>query len=390
MITGMSKNSSKSQIIKSLFAFMVLGMTFFSCSFVRSGCGYFTKDAETDSADDIYDVILSETPEGEYITAIEVVFQGKRKTKQGIRGGYDGYWEKRISCYDVSSGELLGRYVCGKREVADCFLLGKDSLRIWFFSIDKELGLHARELPSLEVTVTQKEILETNPGFEFIEAPESELSQHFRFEKNVKCPVIKNKSGEEFLLNPNSLKAETPRQEIELYNTNPNNTTNSLVLAANRYIKISPEGTVSLDMKQTQLEDVINGEFLESTIIATFPKKQGELFSEDVSGIITEDSSAFILSQDEEGDNSKCVISKVIMNQDSTVELDWQIELHEYYRYPEKALADGFFDSLFGKGNPDFNTMMVLHTNDKLIFIYNLRMLCMDIETGDTVWEIEL
>ncbi len=360
-----------------------------SCSFIRYGCGLYTKDAHTDSADDIYDVILSTTSDGEYMTTIEVVFQGKRNTKQGIRGGYDGYWEKRISCYDVATGELEGRYVCGKREEADCYLLGREGSRVWLFSIDKELGLHARDIPSLEISISHKEILDANPGFEFIDAPSNEISQHFRFEKNLLRPVIKDKSGKEYLVNPNTLKAELPAQEIEYYSTNPTNTTNSLELGSNRYIKISPEGTVTLDKKQTRLESLIKGEFLESSIINTIPKKDNELFSRDVTEIFTEDSSVFVLSQDEEGDNSKCVLSMLSMMQDSTVELDWQVILDEYYRYPEIAIKDGIFDSMFGKGNPNNKTMMVLNTEDKLIFIYNLKMLCLDIETGDTVWEIE-
>lgn len=361
-----------------------------SCSFLRSGCGYFTKDAETDSADDIYDVILSETNEGEYVTTIEVVFQGKRNTKQGIRGGHDGYWEKRISCYDISTGELEARYVCGKREEADCFMLGGEGSRVWFFSINKELGLHARDVPSLEVSVTQKEILEANPGFEFIEAPANEISQHFRFEKNLLWPTVKDKSGKEYVLNPHTLKAETPQKEIEYYNTNPDNTTNSLELATNRYIKISPEGVITLDKKNSSIEGILNGGFLESTIITTIPKKDKELFSKDISEIITEDSSVFVLSQDTDGDDSKCVLSMLNMMQDSTVELDWQVILEEYYRHPEIAVNGGMFDSIFGKGNPNYKTMMVLNAEDKLIFIYNLKMLCLEIETGDTLWEIEL
>ncbi len=386
----MKKSVIAGEKSKFILSIMILCLISLSCSFIRYGCGFYTKDAHTDSADDIDDVILSQTGDGEFLITIETVFQGKRNTKQGIRGGYDGYWEKRISCYDVSTGELEGRYVCGKREEADCFMLGRESTRVWFFSIDKELGLHARELPSLEVSVTQKEILDANPGFEFIEAPLNEISQHFRFEKNLLWPSVKDKSGKDYLLNPKTLKAEIPQQEIEFYSTNPNNTTNSLELATNRYIKISPDGTVTLDKKQTSFQNMINSEFLESTIITTLQKKQDELFSEDVSGIITEDSSVFILSQDEEGDNSKCVISKINMNQDSTVELDWQVILEEYYRFPEKALEDGFFESIFGKGNPNYNSMKILNTGSRLIFIYNLKMLCLDIESGDTVWEMEL
>jgi hypothetical protein len=385
----MRKNRPKHQKLKLLFSILILYSAVLSCSFIRYGCGFYTKDAHTDTADDISDVILSKTGDGEFLITIETVFQGKRNSKQGIRGGYDGYWEKRISCYDIDSGELESRYVCGKREEADCYMLGRESSRVWFFSIDKELGLHAREVPSLEISVTQKEILDANPGFEFIEAPAHEISQHFRFEKNLLWPAIKDKNGKEYVLNPFTLKAELPQKEIEYYSTNPNNTTNSLELETNRYIQINPDGVVTLDKKRSQLENIIKGGFLESTIITTIPKKDKELFSIDVSKIITEDSSVFLLSQDEEGDKSKCVISRLSMMQDSTVELDWQVILDEYYRYPEIAVKDGFFDSIFGKGNPNYRTMMVLNTEDKLIFIFNLKMLCLDIETGDTVWEFE-
>ncbi len=89
-------------------------------------------------------------------------------------------------------------------------------------------------------------------------------------------------------------------------------------------------------------------------------------------------------------DKSKVIISKVRLNQDTTVTLTWQTELTEIYRDPVKGIDKSSFETVFSKGNPDLGTMRVVVSEDKLIYVFMLKMVCIDMNTGKILWLINL
>jgi hypothetical protein len=370
--------------IRFLISLSVLILVCLSCSFVRTGCGFYTKNADKDGADDVQEIVVSESSDGTYLTAVEWIFQGKRNTKQGIRGGHDGWWEVRVSCYDLSTGELEGRHVFGKREEAETVLLGEAGGMLWFASADKSLGFHAREIPSLEIAVTEKEILEANPRLELKKPEWNYISQQYRFDKVKNMPVISDVSGAEYYINPSTLKTEAPA-EVQYYTSNPNNTASSVTLAVNKYIELNRAGNIVLDKKETKSINFYKGEFLLSTI--PFYDTAAGL---DDNSIITDDNCLFVLSETDGGEKSKCIITKIKMNNDNSVSVEWKTQLENIYRYPENVHKDGFLETTFHSGNPNYKTMKTALTDEGLLFIYNLKMMCIDTDDGEVMYEIDL
>ena len=106
--------------------------------------------------------------------------------------------------------------------------------------------------------------------------------------------------------------------------------------------------------------------------------------------LTTNDNCVFILSQSDVTDKAKCIISKVMLNADSTVSLKWQTELADFFRNPDKGFDKSSFEMVFSKGNPDLNTMRVIENGEKLVFIFMLKTVCLDISTGKILWSIDL
>lgn len=106
--------------------------------------------------------------------------------------------------------------------------------------------------------------------------------------------------------------------------------------------------------------------------------------------IVTADNCVFILSQSDVTDKAKCIVSKVMLNADTTVSLKWQTELTDFFRDPDKGFDKSSFEVVFSKGNPDLNTMRVVENGEKLVFIFMLKAACIDIATGKILWTIDL
>jgi hypothetical protein len=385
----MKAHRLSSQKIKLIFIYSGLVFTVLSCSFVRTGCGFYTKNAEKDNADDIQEIIVSKTNNGTYLTTVEWIFQGKRQTKQGIRGGHDGWWETRLSCYDLSNGELKGRYVFGKRDEAEFTLLGEAGGKLWLATADKNLGFHAREIPTLEIAVTEEDVLKANPDLELDKPEWNYVAQVYHFDKVKKMPVVKDRSGKELYINPSTIKTEIP-DEVRYYTSNSTATTSSVNLTVNKYIQFNRQGNIEIDKKETSELKINKGEFLMSTIPVYMAKTPDGRTDIDDETIITADGCLFTLSETSGGDKSNCVISKIKMHDDKSVSVVWQTELDNVYRYPEKVLKAGFFETTFKSGNPNYGPLKVILTDKGLILIYNLKMICIDVDSGEIDWQIEL
>lgn len=114
-------------------------------------------------------------------------------------------------------------------------------------------------------------------------------------------------------------------------------------------------------------------------------KEEDESFT-----IITKDNSVFVLSQTDVTDKAHIIISKVRLNKDTTVNVEWQTELKNFYRDPDKGFDKSSFDIVFSKGDPELKTMRVVSSDDKLIFAFMLKVVCINISDGHIIWEKDL
>lgn len=106
--------------------------------------------------------------------------------------------------------------------------------------------------------------------------------------------------------------------------------------------------------------------------------------------IIKADKSVFVISQTDVTDQSKVIITKVKLNKDTTVNLQWQTVLNDVYRDPDKGFDKSSFEVVFSKGNPNLRTMRVVDGGDKLILIFMLKATCFDVQSGKILWTIDL
>lgn len=114
-------------------------------------------------------------------------------------------------------------------------------------------------------------------------------------------------------------------------------------------------------------------------------------YSDDKYYEIISDGSVFLISQTDVTDKAKIILSKVKLNpSDTSATLQWQTELQDYYRDPDKGFDKSSFEVVFSKGNPDLRTMRVLAYGDKLIFIFMLKAACIDMNSGKILWTVDL
>ncbi|MEO8665377.1 MAG: PA2928 family protein [Ignavibacteria bacterium] len=112
--------------------------------------------------------------------------------------------------------------------------------------------------------------------------------------------------------------------------------------------------------------------------------------NDDLFDIVTKDNCVFVMSQTDVTDQARVIISKIRINSDTTASQVWQTALKDIYRDPDKGFDKSSFEVVFSKGNPDLRTMRVIEGNDKLIFIFMLRATCIDVQTGNIVWQTDM
>jgi hypothetical protein len=113
-------------------------------------------------------------------------------------------------------------------------------------------------------------------------------------------------------------------------------------------------------------------------------------FSHDNSLLSTDMRSAYIFHADRIADTARAHISKIVLQADSTWQVRWDTRLASLYHDASKADQAGAFEEVFSSGNPEFNYFWTGITDKHLILVAQLRMLCLDTETGQLKWDIEL
>jgi hypothetical protein len=427
---------------------------------VTCSCNPMKKDLMKDRADDVKEVIVSKNNDGTFLVIKEEVFQAVSKSDQGGFRRISGYTENRISSYDLNTGALVKRVILGDREENECTFLGETDGKLWYKSVNKELGVHARDPRTLDVKITQEEIIKANPFLAGnISLPEwNAIQRYYGFDVLKMMPMISDNAGYVYRIDPVSIKAERTDESVKDFNFDNNCISTSMNIDANTGVNLqgSPRNNISYKGRDIKEPSFLDGNFLKSSniivssdanpkFLAPYREKinmyDGQIdslsnilekidtvsngnrknssqmysyrniqrnienlkrnikyaeddirrFSEDrFYEIVTNDNGVFILSCSDVTDKAKVIISKVRLNEDTTVTLSWQTQLNDIYREPDKGFDKSSFEFVFSKGDPDLNTMRTVHHGNKLIFVFMLTATCIDTNTGDILWSINI
>jgi hypothetical protein len=232
-------------------------------------CNPMKKDAMKDRADDIKEVIVSKNSQGVYLVVKEEVFQAVSKSDQGGFRRISGYTEDRISSYDINSGKLVKRIVLGEREENSCLFLGEMNGRLWYKSVNKELGVHARDPQTLDVTVSQEDLIRANPFLAGnLSMPEwNSLQRYYGFDVLKIMPMVSDNAGFVYWIDPVSLKAEKTSESIGNFDYDNNCTSTSMKLDAGTSINLqgSPRNSISYSGREFKEPSFLDGNFLKSS-----------------------------------------------------------------------------------------------------------------------------
>ncbi len=263
---------SKNQIKKSLALFIAV---------IVCSCNPMKKDADKDRADDIKEVVVSKNESGVFLVIKEEIFQALSKSDQGGFRRITGYTEDRISSYDINTGALVKRIVLGEREKNECFFLGETNGKLWYKSVDEELGVHARDPGTLSVTVTQKQITEANPFFkDNLSKPEwNTVQRYYGFDVIRMQPMVSDNAGFVYYIDPVSLKADKTSESLKKFDTDNSCTSTSMNtdVSTNLYLQGNPRNSITYSGKEFRDPSFLDGNFLKSSNMVS-PDAAGSKF----------------------------------------------------------------------------------------------------------------
>lgn len=239
-----------------------LALMIFSCNPMK-------KDMIKDRADDIKEVIVSKNNEGVYLVVKEEVFQAVSKSDERGFRRISGYTEDRISSYDLNTGALVKRVVLGEREENKCEFLVETNGKLWYKSVNKNLGIHARDPKTLDVIISQEDIIKTNPFLaNNLSLPEwNNILRYYGFDALKMMPQVSDNTGYVYNIDPVSLKAEKTSESINNFDFDNSCTSVSMKTDANSsiYLQGSPRNGINYLNKDVSEPSFLKGNFLKSS-----------------------------------------------------------------------------------------------------------------------------
>lgn len=167
------------------------------CALLTAYCVLFTscfhKDVMNDRADDVSQSFIYTGKGGSYIITQELIFQATSKSSGGGMTSISGYNECRFTSYDLATGAMLGRVELGEEIDHACKIVGVLNDQIWCYSIDPDLGLHARDPKTLEVVKKEAEL---SVGAIQLSRPEwSRISDYYAYDANEGKLMVTDMQG---------------------------------------------------------------------------------------------------------------------------------------------------------------------------------------------------
>lgn len=245
-----------------LSTLIILSVSILSCNFMK-------KSVMNDIADDVKEAIISGTGGEYFVVTKEEIFQATSKSdKNGIRQ-ITGYVDYRISSYDLNTGKLSARIDLGDRNENECTFLGETKGKIWYKSVDMNLGFHAREPKNLSVIISQEKITEANPFLKNnLSLPEwNSILTYYGFDTDKNMPMVTDNSGFVYYIDPETLAAEKTSESIERNDYNHSCLSTSMYIDAEKqiYLQGSPRNYLSIYNKESKDISFLKGEFLLSS-----------------------------------------------------------------------------------------------------------------------------
>jgi hypothetical protein len=122
----------------------------------------FHKSVLNDEADEVKKVIVYHEGKNAYVALSENIFQATNKSTRGGMTTILGYNDARVSVYELATGKLVARKALGGYSEKEAnILLGYTPGNLWFFSLDKALGLYSLDPVTLQQKTAQEQIIPT-------------------------------------------------------------------------------------------------------------------------------------------------------------------------------------------------------------------------------------
>ena len=231
--------------------------------------GCFRKNVMKDDADDIEEIVIANSGGEKILVSKESIFQATSKSSKGGIRTTTGYTEYRISSYNLNSGELLKRIELGERDEEYMYFLGNTDGKLWYYCMNEKTGLHARDPKTLDIIVTQDQILNVNPFLKgnFPKVKWYELRRYFGYDYTKNIPIISDNSGIIYSLNPVTFKAEKRSGSISNFKFDESTQSTSMNLDKDLHASLSgdPRKHLRIGSKDIEEPDFLKGEFLFSS-----------------------------------------------------------------------------------------------------------------------------
>jgi hypothetical protein len=246
-------------------------------------CNSMKKSVMNDLADDVKEAIISGTGGEYFVVTKEEIYQATSKSDNGGIRQITGYVEYRISSYDLNTGKLSARIDLGDRNENECTFLGETKGKLWYKSVDKNLGFHAREPKNLSVIISQEKLTEVNPFLKNnISLPEwNNILTYYGFDTDKNMPMVTDNSGFVYYINPETLAAEKTSESIVRNDHNNNCLSTSMNIDAENliYLQGSPRNYLSIYTKENKDISFLKGEFLLRSYISESDEENQKFFA---------------------------------------------------------------------------------------------------------------
>lgn len=395
--------------MKQLFVFFMLMATLGLAS-----C--FHKSDTKGMADNVEDMILYEGADGQCVVVKESVFHVTSKKRGGGINVTTGHSTIRLSSYDLKTGKQLARVVIGDMNKENLNILGLTGNRLWCVAMDKEQGLHTRNPLTLELLENQSQLAARIPALKnaIREFKFYEIDKYFGFNHEEGAVVFTDISGNRQQIDP-ATGATTIREKptrSRKFARRP--LLSSTLLGAGEQVNL--RGELKKNLSRSYKEDgnlyFLKGEIMAGTspeshvltynfFAQFFTANEAELkkdfrFRDMMGGVrnhselpITDEKlkALYILHQNTLIDSARPMISRVEADSGNQFSIRWSATLNSIFREPDKAVKMGMFEELFAKGDPKLNTMLIDHNKTHILFLFNLRLICIEKENGQVIWD---
>lgn len=163
-----------------------------------SSCAYKTDRKGT--ADGITWALSYSGEAGNYILTKEEIFHQHSRTTKGGSTIISGAVSIRFTSYDAASGEIVSRWVAGKKQQKNAEFLGYTGNKLWFYSVQKALSFHARDPRTLQVVSTKEDLFSADPGLakRISEPGYNDIDQYTGFDPWSERIIMTDLSGQVF------------------------------------------------------------------------------------------------------------------------------------------------------------------------------------------------